>query len=149
MFFGHIIHPFYSSFFLFLTTVLRVNDTGGIISIPNIADIALFNELIGSYSVDLMTVYKQNSHEMWRQWGVLYNSVEADDVDQQGQIKFSVSILGSDDSQRMHDASREEEDNEDDEENADIGYTHSLLFLFHTFFVHYNDNDDNIFRIFE
>ena len=112
-------------------TVLRVNDTGYSISIPNIADIALSNELIGSYSVDLMSVYKHKDHELWQQWGILYNSIEADDVDQQGQIKFSVCVLGPGDIQKMHDPSTEvEEDEEDDEENADIGkFLNFFVFL--------------------
>ena len=111
--------------------MLRVNDTGYIISIPNIADIALSNELIGSYSVDLMSVYKHKDHEMWRRWGILYNSIEADDIDQQGQIKFSVSVLGPGDNQEMHDPSTEgEEDEEEDEENADIGKSLNFFLYF-------------------
>ncbi len=109
-------------YFVFFTLVLRVNDAGGIVSIPNVADFALFNELIGSYSVDLMTIYKKKFHEMWKHWGILYNSVDADDVDQQGKIKFSVSVLGPGDNQLMHDASKEVDDEDDeDAEDADIG----------------------------
>ena len=113
--------------------MLRVNDASGIISIPNVADLALFNTLIGSYSVDLMSVYKNQHHEYWRKWGILYNSMEADDVDQQGQIKFSVSVLGPNDSQLMHDPSKQVEDENEEDEDADIGnriqYTCMYMYL--------------------
>ena len=129
--FCHIINAYNIHLRILSHTVLRVNDTGYSISIPNIADIALSNELIGSYSVDLMSVYKHKDHELWQQWGILYNSIEADDVDQQGQIKFSVCVLGPGDIQKMHDPSTEvEEDEEDDEENADIGkFLNFFVFL--------------------
>merc|ERR1719440_498301 len=74
-----------------------------------------------------MSVYKHKDHELWQQWGILYNSIEADDVDQQGQIKFSVCVLGPGDIQKMHDPSTEVE--EDDEENADIGDVEQKLYF--------------------
>ena len=90
--------------------LLKVEDCDLNISIPNFKDFALSHSLIGSYSVDMINVYKRKNHEMYRQWAVLFNSLEAEETGEQGRIKFSIVVLGPGDSQQMHDASKEDDE---------------------------------------
>ena len=53
-----------------------------------------------------MTVYGKRDHEIWRQWGALRDPLNKEDSGVQGLIKFSCTVLGPGDIQKIHDPVR-------------------------------------------
>lgn len=62
-----------------------------------------FDGMIGIYQVDLMTVYGKRDHEIWRKWGALRDPLSKEDSGVQGLVKFSCTVLGPGDIQKIHD----------------------------------------------
>jgi hypothetical protein len=95
------------------------------------------NELIGQYQIDLQTVYNNPDHEMYRQWAALRNPNLKDEIASQGNLKFTCVVLGPGDAQKVHDPSKEEDDDEKDLElkegilqpSLGDGVTQTLQFL--------------------
>lgn len=99
---------------------LTVADCDISICIPSFKDFALSRTTIGSFSVDAMSVYKSKDHEMYKTWGILFNSEEPDETGEQGRIRFSIVVLGPGDSQKMHDSTKETMDDTELEDDTDL-----------------------------
>ena len=52
------------------------------------------HELIGIYQVDLLTIYNNSDHEMYRKWAAIRNPLDENESGSQGLLKFSAVCLG-------------------------------------------------------
>jgi hypothetical protein len=78
------------------------------------------NDLIGSFSVNLSTLYKNANHEYFNVWLVLSNPNEDPD-ESQGYLLVSCFIIGPGDRPPVHDANEKvNQDTADDDEDVDI-----------------------------
>ena len=58
--------------------------------------------MVGSHTVDLMSVYLREEHELYRTWVALVDLEEEDDHGAQGYMKLSITVLGPGDTQAVH-----------------------------------------------
>ena len=71
------------------------------------------NELIGTYQIDLLSAYNQPDHEMYRRWANMRDPINKSEHGSQGLLKFSCTVLGPGDTQKVHDPALEEEAEDD------------------------------------
>ena len=60
------------------------------------------NDMVGSHTFDLMSVYLREEHELYRTWVALVDLEEEDDHGAQGYMKLSITVLGPGDTQAVH-----------------------------------------------
>jgi hypothetical protein len=77
------------------------------------------HEFIGVYSVDLVSIYQNKDHEIYRALAALRDPMNKVDSGVMGLIKFSAIVLGPNDTQKIHDQSNEDEESERDLAVAD------------------------------
>ncbi len=65
------------------------------------------DELIGTCQFDLLDVYMQPDHEVYRQWVALHDNECVEDQGVQGYLKLSVVVLGYKDRQHVHNLEEE------------------------------------------
>jgi len=74
------------------------------------------DDLIGSYSFDLMNIYSQNNHEMYKQWFAIADiqNLKGKGKDEnggvQGYLQSSLIVLGPNDQQKIHHEDEDEVD---------------------------------------
>ncbi|CAM9402960.1 unnamed protein product [Ectocarpus sp. 12 AP-2014] len=67
------------------------------------ANTFLRDSLIGSYQFDLLGIYVEKGHEVYRVWVALRDAESGEERGVQGFLKLSVTVLGPGDRQRVHD----------------------------------------------
>ncbi|CBN80088.1 conserved unknown protein [Ectocarpus siliculosus] len=67
------------------------------------ANTFLRDSLIGSYQFDLLGIYVEKGHEVYRVWVALRDAESGEGSSVQGFLKLSVTVLGPGDRQRVHD----------------------------------------------
>lgn len=65
------------------------------------------HDMIGGVNFDMIKVYSQPGHEVYRQWAGLLDAHSSKDNGYQGYVKLSVVVLGPGDAQVFHDAEAE------------------------------------------
>eukprot|EP00596_Hydrurales_sp_CCMP1899_P004949 CAMPEP_0119051930 /NCGR_PEP_ID=MMETSP1177-20130426/73383_1 /TAXON_ID=2985 /ORGANISM="Ochromonas sp, Strain CCMP1899" /LENGTH=1845 /DNA_ID=CAMNT_0007031303 /DNA_START=346 /DNA_END=5881 /DNA_ORIENTATION=+ len=78
-----------------------------------------YDELIGMYQIDLISIYNKKDHEKYRIWGALRDPLNKEDSGSQGLIKFTATVLGPGDIQKVHDPVNEEKEAEEDLEASE------------------------------
>lgn len=67
------------------------------------------NVVIGTYEFDLSSVYFKQDHEVYKCW-VALSDTSSDSEGIQGYLRLSVTCLGPDDEQKMHDNQEDDDD---------------------------------------
>ena len=76
----------------------------------------LANELIGSYSVGLSTVYRHANHEFYKVWLRLVDPSKSNPTSCTGYLRVSCFIVGPDARPPIHGGMDESDDDQDDKE---------------------------------
>ncbi|CAM9162703.1 unnamed protein product [Scytosiphon promiscuus] len=71
------------------------------------ANTFLRDSLIGSYQFDLLGIYVEKGHEVYRTWVALRDAESGEETGVQGFLKLSVTVLGPGDRQQVHDLAEE------------------------------------------
>ncbi|CAM9642788.1 unnamed protein product, partial [Hapterophycus canaliculatus] len=71
------------------------------------ANTFLRDSLIGSYQFDLLGIYVEKGHEVYRTWVALRDAESGKETGVQGFLKLSVTVLGPGDRQQVHDLAEE------------------------------------------
>jgi hypothetical protein len=85
------------------------------------ANTIMRNELIGSYQFDLLDIYMQPDHEVYRQWVALHDNESKKDQGVQGHLKLSIVVLGPKDRQKIHNLEEEVQEEMANEASAGLG----------------------------
>mmetsp|Transcript_20321 Transcript_20321/g.31021 ORF Transcript_20321/g.31021 Transcript_20321/m.31021 type:complete len:1900 (+) Transcript_20321:164-5863(+) len=81
------------------------------------------HDMIGSVSFDAKKIHSMENHEFYRKWVGLIDATNDQDTGYQGYLKISVTVLGPDDEQRVHDPDREYQAELDQAEKSQDGIT--------------------------
>ncbi len=68
------------------------------------------HDMIGVVNFDMIRVYSQPGHELYRQWAGLFDPISTSDSGFQGFLKLSCTVLGPGDAQVFHDPEKEYQD---------------------------------------
>ena len=68
------------------------------------------HDMIGVVNFDMIRVYSQPGHELYRQWAGLFDPITTRDSGFQGFLKLSCTVLGPGDAQVFHDPEKEYQD---------------------------------------
>eukprot|EP00903_Cladosiphon_okamuranus_P014837 g13738.t1 len=93
------------------------------------ANTFLRDSLIGSYQFDLLGIYVEKGHEVYRSWVALRDSESGKESGVQGFLKLSVTVLGPGDRQRVHDLAEEIQEELAKEAEAGAGGRGGLVLM--------------------